>query len=185
MKKLNLILLLIFTFNYLFAQNSKPAPGMIRIGIPDGYFDFPKEICGAIVSFSGNKMNIDSVLYITYKLGSREIEKIDKLEYSNFKKEYSDLSKRIRINFPENLIKVLKKYETYKIQKTFKTFAPEDTLEHPIIRRGKQVYIKNPNFNRYITIYFNKKFNPEEVAKDLKKLPCIQFATPDYPLKFF
>jgi len=169
----------------LFATEDKPRPGFLMLEVKPGFVEFPLEIGGIVVSYQNNDMRIDSILYVQFKPNSRQIRHIEKINFQTFQRTNPGIAKKLKINFPAELIRVFKKYQVYKIEKSFKTFAPRDTLSHSIKRRGKEVNIKLPNFNKYVWIYFDKKFDPETVAKELLKLPYIKNAQPDYPIKFF
>ncbi len=82
MKSLIFFFVVLFLLSYqALANDSEPAPGRIEIEVPDGFFNFPLEVYGAIISYDKNEIKLDSALYLTFKSNSRNIKEEKKIKH--------------------------------------------------------------------------------------------------------
>ncbi len=188
MKSLIYFFVVLFLISHqAFANDSEPAPGRIRVEVPDGFFDFPLEVYGAIISVENSEIKLDTALYLDFKHDDyRSIKEIRKIPIEHLAEMQKGLKEKLKLSLPQDFIQLIKKYNVYKIERTVKTFSPLDTIPHPFVRRdGQTIYERRANYNKYLMIYFDEKFDPKVVAEEFLKLPYIKFSMPEYPIEYY
>jgi len=169
---------------HAFAQNDfSYEPSEIAIKVPDGYFDFPLEVYGAYISFDkeGATIKIDSFLCQFFKPNSRIVERQKTLDIDSLSRAYPNIQNKVHLNLTPPILRLFKKYGVYLIKRVGETFSPQDTIPHYWKRRdGKMILVKSPNMNKLLSIKFDKRFDPPEVAREFEKLKDIIYARPNY-----
>lgn len=160
----------------------KYVEGELLIGVPDGALNFPLDVYAGYVSYSkcNDSITIDSLVYMTFKPGTRTINSENILTPVALKSLKPDLSDNISMNFGKEIIEIFKKYGVFYIKRGVKAFAPSDTIPHYITsRRGKKVLTKSYNFNKSLVIKFDKKYDIKKIAAELKGIKDVSNAQPN------
>lgn len=183
---------IIFIFYCLFSISSTDArildekyvAGQILLTVPDSYVEFPLEIYGAYISFgkSDSIIQIERILFLALKPGSRRIEKERILDYDSLLSINPSIQEKVQLNFSNNILRLFKKYRVTVVKRISKVFSPLDTIPHIIYRQGSNALATSPNYNKYLIIEFSKDFDAKVVAEDFIKLKDISEALPNYYL---
>ncbi len=180
------LLLILHGFASQHKLPEKYMKGQVIVKLNREIIRLPLEVYGVYISIKGNQVKIDSVNYQIYKKGTRfAIKRRLRMNFNKFKNKYPEISKKININIPPDLLRLLKKYGVYNIQRNAYAFAPEDTLPHQVKTIFGEKIVKSENYNKYLYFEFDKTKNVKEFCKELEKLKYVIYANPNYEMIAF
>lgn len=187
MKQIVLRIFLIIILPLLvFSQNkmsTKFIPGEVILKVKWNLIELPLEVYGLYITYNNNEIQIDSVNYQDYKEGTRfAIKRRLRMDFKKFKEKNPEVAKKIKVKIPEGLLKLLKKYKVYHIERNAYAFAPEDTLPHPVQTRFGEKIVRSENYNKYLLFEFDKSKDVKEFCKELEKLKYVIYANPNYEI---
>ena len=184
-----MIFLFLIMFSIIIAQNKLPEKyikGRVVMKVKWNIINLPLEVYGVYISINDSKIKIDSVNYQVYKKGTRfAIKRNLRMNFEEFKNKYPEVSKKIKLNIPPDLLRLFKKYEVYHVERIGKAFAPKDTLLHPVRTRLGEKMLKSDNENRYLRFEFDKSKDVKKFCKELEKLKYVIYANPEYEVISF
>ena len=178
------LILLISSGNVLSQRSlfEKYEKGQVILKVETNIFKFPLEVYGAYISITNHSVQIDSLVYQEFQLGTRHRVKEQIINYYQFKTSHPEIFKKIHLKLPPELVTLFKKYGVYYIARVSQTFAPEDTIPHRVKTRLGWKTLKSKNYNKLLLIKFNENANVIEFCDVLNKINFVIFADPNYKI---